>query len=77
MLLLERLSPCLGTAVRQAIREINSQHAREFADQAVRCRTSGEARELLAHLRSSGGVGDTRNAAVTTAMSSKLASGRK
>lgn len=44
------LSPSRGAAVRQAIRQINSQHAREIADQALRCRRPGEVRDLLSQL---------------------------
>jgi phosphotransferase system enzyme I (PtsI) len=53
------LSPCRGATVRQAIRGINFKHAREIADQALRCRSPGEVRELLSHLRSRGASGDT------------------
>lgn len=45
------LSPARAQAVRQAIREINTQHAREIANEALRCRSPGEVRELLAKLR--------------------------
>ena len=47
------LSPRRGAAVRQAIREINSERAKEIADRALRCRTPDEIRELLAQLHSS------------------------
>jgi phosphotransferase system enzyme I (PtsI) len=71
------LSPCRGAAVRQAIREINSQHAREIANQALRCRKPSEVRELLSPFRSRGGVGNTSHEAGPTANSNKLASGSK
>ena len=71
------LSPCRGATVRQAIREINSQHAREIANQALRCRTPSEVRELLSRLRSRGGVGGTCHDVGPTATSSKLASGSR
>ena len=53
------LSPFRGAAVRQAIREINSQHAREIANQALRCRRPGEVRDLLSQLHSSGTIGES------------------
>ena len=71
------LSPCRGAAVRQAIREINAQHAREIANQALRCRRPAEVRELLSRLRARGGVGETCNDAGPTLTSSNLASGSK
>ena len=52
------LNPRRGAAVRQAIREINSQRAMEIADRALRCRTPAEVRELLAQLRSRGAIED-------------------
>lgn len=47
------LNPRRSAAVRKAIRGINSQRAKGFADQALQCRTPGETRELLAQLHSS------------------------
>jgi phosphotransferase system enzyme I (PtsI) len=52
------LSPRRAAAVRQAIREIDSQRAREIADQALRCRRPAEVRELLAQFRSRGAIGN-------------------
>ena len=52
-------NPSRGAAVRQAIREINSQHAREIADQALRCRRPSEVRDLLSQLHSSGTIGES------------------
>jgi phosphoenolpyruvate-protein kinase (PTS system EI component) len=46
------LSPRRGAAVRQAVRGINSQRAKEIADRALGCRTPSEVRELLAQLHS-------------------------
>ena len=60
------LSPSRGAAVRQAIRGINSQRARETADQAIRCRTLGEIRELLAQSHSSESIRATRKLARPT-----------
>ena len=71
------LSPDRAAPVRQAIREINSQRAREIANEALRCRRPSEVRELLSRLRSRGGVEDTCNDAGPTATSSKLARGSK
>jgi phosphoenolpyruvate-protein kinase (PTS system EI component) len=47
-----------AAAVRQAIRGLHLQNARETADKAVRCQRPGEVRELLAELRSSGATAD-------------------
>lgn len=45
------LSPRRVPAVRQALHEINSQHAAEIADKALCCRRPDEVRELIAELR--------------------------
>jgi phosphoenolpyruvate-protein phosphotransferase (PTS system enzyme I) len=44
------LNPRRSAGVRQAIRGINSQRAKEIADHALRCRTPGEVRKLAQHL---------------------------
>jgi hypothetical protein len=56
-------------------RAINSQHAGETSNQALRCRRPSEVRELLSRLRSRGGVGDTCHDVGQTATSSRLSSG--
>ena len=53
------LSPSRAAAVRQAIREINFQHAREIANQALRCRRPSEVRDLLSQLHASGTLGES------------------
>lgn len=45
------VSPARGAAVRAAIRRINSQHAREVAEQALGCRRPDEIRQLLTQLQ--------------------------
>ena len=69
------LSPRRGAAVRQAIREISCQRAREIASQALRCRRPGDVRKLLTQFRSRGEIGGTCHDAGPRATSTKLASG--